>query len=240
MRLTPGDSNAARVLAARVVAHLTPGATLAMAFAQGSDGLTAQLQGQSRPAFLIATNPLEDTGFVRTGQSALAVRHQLGAWGLTVSAENGRTQLSTPWHQGAIPAALQKRDNATRLAMAVDRRFGTVETSFGASWMSEDHTLLGARLADTFGARGRFAVPRQLAGLATRGRLVSGRGMAAGLHPCPRRHADRFGIAADLLWLGGGRRDDQCADVGRQPVPARQPAPARGAGRREPVSAGQL
>ncbi|WP_343613866.1 S8 family peptidase [Novosphingobium sp.] len=154
MRLTPGDSNAARVLAARVVAHLTPGATLAMAFAQGSDGLTAQLQGQSRPAFLIATNPLEDTGFVRTGQSALAVRHQLGAWGLTVSAENGRTQLSTPWHQGAIPAALQKRDNATRLAMAVDRRFGTVETSFGASWMSEDHTLLGARLADTFGAQG--------------------------------------------------------------------------------------
>ncbi|WP_206237872.1 S8 family peptidase [Novosphingobium terrae] len=154
MQLTPGDSNAARVLAARVVAHLTPGATLAMAFAQGSDGLTAQLQGQSRPAFLIATNPLEDTGFLRGGQSAMAVRHQLGRWGMTVFAENGRAQLSTPWHQGALSDALQKRDSATRVGLSMDRRFGTFETSFGASWMTEDHTLLGARLADTFGARG--------------------------------------------------------------------------------------
>jgi subtilisin family serine protease len=154
MQLTPGDSSAARVLAARVVAQLTPGATLAMAFAQGSDGLTAQLQGQSRPAFLIATNPLEDTGFLRSGQSAMAVHHQLGPWGLTLSAENGRTQLSTPWQQGPLSQTLQKRDNATRIGMALDRRFGTIETNLGASWMTEDHTLLGARLSDTFGARG--------------------------------------------------------------------------------------
>jgi hypothetical protein len=31
---------------------------------------------------------------------------------------------------------------------------GAIETSAGASWLAEQHTLLGARLADTFGARG--------------------------------------------------------------------------------------
>jgi hypothetical protein len=84
----------------------------------------------------------------------MAVRNQLGPWGLTMLAENGRSLLSTPWQQGAIPSGLQKRGLATRLGVALDRRLGTVETTLGASWLNEAHTLLGARLADPFGARG--------------------------------------------------------------------------------------
>lgn len=154
MRLSPVDAQGARVLAARIVAHLTPHSSFAMGFSEGADGITAQLQGATRPAFLVAANPLEDTGFARTGQTSLAVRHQLGRWGLTVSAENARPQLAAPWQQGALSPALQKRDTATRLGIAVDRRIGTLSATFGASWLAEDHTMLGARLADAFGARG--------------------------------------------------------------------------------------
>lgn len=154
MRLSPVEADGSRVLAARVVARLAPGSSIAMAFAEGTDGITAQLQGQSRPAFMIAANPLEDVGFMRGGQASMAVRNQLGRWGLTVSAENARSQLSTPWQQGAPSPAWQKRDAVSRLGLAVDRRLGMVDTVLGASWLQEDHTMLGARLADAFGARG--------------------------------------------------------------------------------------
>ena len=154
MRLSPVDADAARVLAARVVARLAPGSSFAFALSEGADGITAQLQGQSRPAFLIAANPLEDVGFARGAQTSMAVRHQLGPWGLTVLAEDARSQLSAPWRPGATPVGLRKGDGATRLGLAVDRHIGAIEATAGASWLAEEHTMLGARLADTFGARG--------------------------------------------------------------------------------------
>ena len=38
--------------------------------------------------------------------------------------------------------------------MAVDRRFGKLNLAFGASWLTEQHSILGARLADGFGRSG--------------------------------------------------------------------------------------
>src|SRR5690606_4022752 len=48
------DAEAAKVLAARVALRLAPGTQVGFAFAQTADGLVAQLQGHSQPAFMIA------------------------------------------------------------------------------------------------------------------------------------------------------------------------------------------
>src|SRR5690606_35205156 len=54
LRLGGEDAESARVLAARIASQLAPGLQLGFAYAEGADGLVAQLQGQARPAFMIA------------------------------------------------------------------------------------------------------------------------------------------------------------------------------------------
>jgi hypothetical protein len=50
------------------------------------------------------------------------------------------------------------RDGMTRFAIAADRNFGALEMGLMASWLAEDHTVLGARLHDSFGAGGADSV----------------------------------------------------------------------------------
>lgn len=151
MQLTRRDADLAQVLATRVVARLGRGAQVAFGFAQGPDGLVAQLRGRQEPAFLVARSPLDDLGFDRKGQLSMALRQQLGGWGLTVSAEGGKALSAAPWRYGV--ASDRRRDDAavTRFGIAADRRLGALDTMIGVSWLAEDRTLLGAWLADGLG-----------------------------------------------------------------------------------------
>lgn len=159
LRLAQEDAQAAQVLAGRVVARLSPHSAVAFAFSQSADGLVASLQGQDRPAFLIAGNPLEDTGFVRRAETSLAVRHQLGGWGLTISAQQGKGEAGAPWQAQGYASASQNRDTIERLGAAIDRqwvdpRWGAVEASLGANWLGERMGILGARFNPALGAHG--------------------------------------------------------------------------------------
>ncbi|MDE2596759.1 MAG: S8 family serine peptidase [Sphingomonadales bacterium] len=154
LRLSRADSDTARVLAARVIARLSPHTSAAFAYAQGADGLVAQLQGQSRAAFLVATDPLADLGFERGGETALALRRSFGRWGLTLSTEAMQAAAAAPIAQAEAFAGTRRHDGATRFALALDRRFGALDAMLGASWLGEQRTVLGAQLHDGFGARG--------------------------------------------------------------------------------------
>jgi hypothetical protein len=75
-----GGGGRSRVLAARVVARLTPGSSIAMAFSEGSDGIAAHCR--AKPPRL--HDRRQSAGGCRLharGQASMAVRNQLGRWG---------------------------------------------------------------------------------------------------------------------------------------------------------------
>jgi Subtilase family len=154
LRLSGHDAAAARVLAARVVARIAPGAEIAFAFAQGSDGLVSQLQGRQQGAFLIARGPGDDLGFGRDESFSLALRRQAGPWGLSVGAEHGAVISAAPALSAASNIARTRLDPADRLSLSLDRRFGGLGAAIGASWLGERRTLLGARFHEGFGGGG--------------------------------------------------------------------------------------
>ena len=78
LRLGESEAEPARVLAARVAMKLAPDLKLGFGYAEGADGLVATLQGQDRPAFLIAPDASGDSGALRHTAASVAVRKQLG------------------------------------------------------------------------------------------------------------------------------------------------------------------
>ena len=153
LSLTATDARAAQVLAASVVARIAPGRQLAFGFRQDARGLVGGLVGSVEPAFMIAGSGASNSGFTQAAGGAIALRQQLGRWGLTVSAESGSV-LTTPIAYSDAPQRRRERDGMTRIGLAADRRFGALDSAFGLSLLREDRTVLGARFADTLGGGG--------------------------------------------------------------------------------------
>ena len=158
LRLTGTDAERARVLAARVAARIAPGTNVAFGYAQGAGGLVAQVQGHSEPAFFVAGSAGDDYGFARGGQTALALRRQLGAWGLTLSGEAGKAVAGAPAFFEGSSLERKQQGGIARFGLALDRRWQGLEASLAANWLHENRTVLGARLHDAFGQGGSDSV----------------------------------------------------------------------------------
>lgn len=154
LRLTQGDAQQAEVLAGQVISRLAPGTVLAFGYRQGSDGLTAQLQGLRRPAFLIAQSPQGETGLRQRDEVGLAIRHALGPWGVTMAGTRGSGVDAEPDNSVLPQLPGWREQRIDRIGVSFDRRFGTVQTAIGASWLGEERSVLGARLHDALGPRG--------------------------------------------------------------------------------------
>ena len=154
LRLSGAEANQARVLAGRVMARLTGRTTLGIAYGQGADGITAQVAGHAQPAFLIASGPADDTGFARADQVALVLRRQLGAWGLSFSAERGDALNGAPQRQEGSAALRAPRAGTMRIAAGLDRQVLGIDAALIASWLAEDTTVLGGRFNPALGVRG--------------------------------------------------------------------------------------
>jgi hypothetical protein len=154
LRLSRDEAATAKVLAARIVSRLSPRTSFGFAYAQGADGLAAQLRGRDQPAFLIAGDPLGDTGFSRRDQSAFALRRAFGRWGLTASAENGVVRPGARANAGDLLDQRNRKSFAAQYGLVVDRTLGALQASLGVSWLGEDRTILGARVQDAFGSAG--------------------------------------------------------------------------------------
>ncbi len=154
LQMSANDAEVARVLAARIVARVAPRSAIAFAMAEGADGLVMQLQGRQQPAFLVARGADSDFGFTRGNLVGAAARRQIGPWGLTLSADQGQAIL--PGVQGTLSGQLGSRSDAgvDRFGLTFDRRLGSVNASFGANWLDEERSVLGARFLSGLGADG--------------------------------------------------------------------------------------
>jgi hypothetical protein len=158
LKLSREDAQVARVLAARVALKIAPGEQIGFAFKERADGLVAQLQGQERPAFLIAGDARGDNGFAESGDVSIAYRRQLGKWGITASSEQGRAWLGNiRYEDGQLERARETR-RLTAFSVAADRRFGNIETAAALTWLGEQRTILGAYFTDAFGGGGANSV----------------------------------------------------------------------------------
>jgi hypothetical protein len=154
LRLGERDADRARVLAARITTRLAPDLQLGFGYAESAHGLVAQLQGQDRPAFLIAPEASGEDGARRLSEASLAVRKKLGPWGLTLSAEQGQTVGDAENRRAAQMTGRRVEDGAATYGVALDRRFGAFDAALGLTWLDETDTLLGARFHDAFGLSG--------------------------------------------------------------------------------------
>lgn len=157
LRLGAADAERAQVMAAQAVTRLSKRTSVAFGYAQAADGLTAQLRGAAEPAFLIARSPTGDSGGLKHGDAAVAVRHRIGPWGLTVSGERGQSVSGAPVHD-LLPVDRRRREDTRRIGIALDRTWGGLDTVLAASWMDEERTVLGARLNPALGPRGADTV----------------------------------------------------------------------------------
>lgn len=154
LRLDPADAEAARILAARIAVRIAPETQIALGLSESADGLALQLQGQDRPAFLIASEGVGAHGFYMRGQNSFAVRQELGGWGVTAIAERAEVLPGLRSRVAERYRSPEDRRLASTLGLQADGHIGPIELALGFDWMREDSTILGARLHDLFGAGG--------------------------------------------------------------------------------------
>lgn len=141
--LTYDDSHRAKAVAGLAVSRLTPQTAVALGFAESGRTLGQQLSGRNHNAFLVARDPMARTGFFTDNVASLGIRQSLGAFGLTVTSERGKIGYQGPRRSVEEPGY-------SLGSLSVDRSFGRVTLSLAASRLSEQATLLGARLSSAF------------------------------------------------------------------------------------------
>lgn len=148
LRLDADNVDRARLLAARIGATIAPKTAFVFGIREGARGLEAGLAGHNRPAFLVAGEGSDELGFASARDGAVAIRHGFGKAGLTLSAETGKVSTD---RAAALPRLADDRGDFARYGARFDWSGKAVTLAGGASWLAEDATVLGARLARGFG-----------------------------------------------------------------------------------------
>jgi subtilisin family serine protease len=131
-----------------VAGQLSPRTSVALGFGQSGASLSGQLAGRAEPAFLVARGN-DALGFERRSDSAASVRHQLGAWGLSMAAEAGDALIRTGDRRRFFDRAPY-----SVIGVAADRRFGNLRLAAGVTLLDEQQTVLGGRFGPIFGIGG--------------------------------------------------------------------------------------
>lgn len=133
-----------------VVARITPGSSLGFALGDGFDHLVVDLREKGRPTFLMAGDPLVDIGFQRRGQTGIALRSKAAGWGITASAEDGQVAgTGADPFRGRVDRR-RRPASAARYGVSLDRQLGSMLAVLGGSWLTENQTILGARVRDGY------------------------------------------------------------------------------------------
>jgi outer membrane receptor protein involved in Fe transport len=103
---------------------------------------------------MIAGGAAGDPGLYRSSEASFALRRQVGPWGLTLSADSGKTWSAAYMHRAAQLRGQRDRGGLSDFGFALDRRFGNLSASLGLDWMREERTMLGADFHDAFGLSG--------------------------------------------------------------------------------------
>lgn len=155
LALTAGDGDQARVLAASVIARITPGSQIGFAVSRGSDGLVAGLRGDRRAAFLIADDAGSDRLIGTYARSATAYRLAVGpGLAVTVAGEQGVVAPLASASRLADPLRLDRQSGYGQVQIGLDGRRGPLVFALSGSMLDERDSVLGARLSAGFGGRG--------------------------------------------------------------------------------------
>jgi hypothetical protein len=147
------DGRRAKAIAGMALSRLTPKTALAFGFSQSGHMLRQQLAGRWANSFLVARDPTSRAGFHPSADTSIGLRHDLGPLALTVTSERGKVHMSGLRHRLDRPS--YNLDSLT-----FDRKIGPARFSLGASRLSEEATILGARFSSVLsngGSRSLFA-----------------------------------------------------------------------------------
>lgn len=143
---------------------MTLGRTSRFAFGinRSTQDMAEALAPGDLPAFLVARGPERDAGFERQAGYATLFRHRLNRHlALTMGGESGvllpQADPARQWDY--------RRDRYQSFSTGLGWQSGILSTSLSGTWLREDNSLLGARLASFFGVGG--GVTRFLDGRAT-------------------------------------------------------------------------
>jgi len=141
-----------RAISGNVTQVLSARSSFAVGFRQNGQGLIAQLAGLVAPAFLVARDPIGNLGFDSRPGASIAVRRQLGRWGLTGTTETGDALILRD--RESLVALPYRYDHSPYVSttFTVDRRVGPLGLSVGASRLAERDTLLGAHFSAGLGS----------------------------------------------------------------------------------------
>jgi Subtilase family len=148
--LSNTDYRSARALAGSVVTRIGPKTALALGISSGSEGLDRSLTADRTPAFLVAD---AGRGLEKAPLGAFALRHSIAGIGVTLAAESGDLQL---WERGTF-GPRSDRYNRYRygaVTLGLDGQAGPLHLAGRMTRMTEDETILGARLDAVLGGGG--------------------------------------------------------------------------------------
>ncbi|MGE5561966.1 MAG: S8 family peptidase [Bacillota bacterium] len=146
MHVGPEDLRQSRLIAGSAVARLDSKTAIAIGFADGAKAMERRLDGAAQGSFLVANDVTGTPGFLAKRNSGLAVRHEFGGTGVTVSGETGDV-----WHEVHTSAT----GSPYRLtSVAVDHRLGSTWLQVGLSRLDERQSVLGGRMSSALGGGG--------------------------------------------------------------------------------------
>jgi hypothetical protein len=147
-RMTVGPHNLrkAQLLAGSAVARIDDRTAVAFGFADGAKAMERRLSGATQGSFLVANDVTGNPGFLAQRKGSMAVRHEFGGTGVTISGETGDVWQEVQTSATGSPYRWS--------SVAVDHRFGPSWLQLGLSRLDEKQTLLGGRLGGVLGGGG--------------------------------------------------------------------------------------
>jgi hypothetical protein len=142
----PEDLRRSKLIAGSAVARLGTRTAIAFGFAEGAKAMERRLTGAGAGGFLIASDIAGTPGFLAKRNSSMAVRHQVGGFGFTVSGESGNVWQEVRTSAAGSPYRLE--------TVAADTTLGHHWFSLGLSRLEEKRSLLGGRLSALLGGSG--------------------------------------------------------------------------------------
>jgi hypothetical protein len=199
--LTYEDARKARVLSGLAISRLTRRTAVALGISESGRTLQQRLAGAEPSAFVVARDPMTRMGFYGDAAGSLAVRQQLGRFGLTATAERGRVYEPT-FNRAILEPAYAVG------SLSLDRRVGPLLLTVSGTRLTEQRTVLGAHFSDALeggGATSWFADASAA--------LDMGRGWQA--HAAYRRGWTALAVAGGLARDGRLATEAWTFDIGK-------------------------
>jgi hypothetical protein len=151
LMLSGQQTGQARALAGNIIARLGEKTSIAFGISQSGLALAKDYREGAGNGFLIGRSATRDWGFDARAKSGVALGHRFGGieWSLA-----GETGAISNFDRNPRLGGFDRRYGYSAFSLGAARRLGPLSLSAHATWLRENETTLGARLADVFGANG--------------------------------------------------------------------------------------